>query len=510
MSALPPTPRRCASGLLPGTLWRFAALLIVLCLTVMTALADDATTPPLTPRERNRRLAGTLAEQVARDLAPRGDVLLRPGLVADRTAGTVTVFAESIHLAPDAPVEFILIAEASGKDYEALAVSFARPSDIHDALAFIGVRPGQGIDPAHLRFWPKGERVRISVGYDDMSGGKRLASRIPAEQLVIDKRTGAVLPGAGFVFTGSRRVPDTQQPATGTVYAADVFSPNSIISIYNEPATVLDVPRRAPQQEVYSYQVPNPAHLLPDAQLIRIELAATRSLGGSCVREMVLRVGAAPQTGCAPTYALAPAGQADAAPTNAVTIRAALGGIVRDGGDAFVTVIPDDALTLADMHAAASFVDSIEGEQGARIEPPPAGHPYFRTFLPDERHRARDGRPLQPWELYVGSEGTAATGTLVRIEETWTGADTRPTYRDTRQDVRSDGELGVALNQPDTPQVVLVFASPTLGYGAFRRFVAPVLQRDMILYVFLPVDAGSVSGVKPDDTTPGQTSAPTP
>ena len=488
MSALPPPPCRGTPGSLPRMMsYRGFALPVALLLTAMIAGGDDATPPRLTPRERNRHLADALATQLARDVTPGGDRLVRPGLVANRAAGTVTVFAESIHLAPDAPVEFILIAEASGKEYEALAVSFARPSDIHDALDFIGVRPGQGIDPAHLRFWPKGDHVRIDVRVDETDDGQRRSRDVPAEQLVSDKRTGAALPETGFVFAGSRRVPDTQPAGTGTVYAADVFSPNSIVSVYNEPGTVLDVPRRAPQQEVYSYQVPNPAHPLPDAQVIRIKFTAVRPPGGACVRDMVLRVSSAAHPGDVPTYTLEPVGQTGAAPTNAAAIRAALDGIVRGGSDAFVTVIPDDGLTLADVQAVATFVDSIEGEQGARIEPPPAGHPYFRSFLPDERHRSREGRPLQPWELYVGVEGAVVTGTLVRIEETWAGADTRPVYKEAPMPVRSTAELDEALTQPDTPHVALVFAEPTLAYGTFRSFIAPLLKRNMILYVFLPL-----------------------
>ena len=45
-----------------------------------------------------------------------------------------------------------------------------------------------------------------------------------------------------------------------------------MISFFNDPETVLDVPRRAPQQEVYDRHYPNPDYLLPTGQLVTIVL----------------------------------------------------------------------------------------------------------------------------------------------------------------------------------------------------------------------------------------------
>ena len=50
--------------------------------------------------------------------------------------------------------------------------------------------------------------------------------------------------------------------------AADVYGPNTIASTYNEPATLLDLPRQAAQGDVYSFQFPNPEYALPSNTLV--------------------------------------------------------------------------------------------------------------------------------------------------------------------------------------------------------------------------------------------------
>ncbi len=63
-------------------------------------------------------------------------VLVFPGGLAHRQEKWVHVFAKATGLSDKDSVEFVLISETSGYDYESLAISYATPSDIHRALEF--------------------------------------------------------------------------------------------------------------------------------------------------------------------------------------------------------------------------------------------------------------------------------------------------------------------------------------------------------------------------------------
>mgnify|MGYP006303150745 CR=1 FL=1 len=64
-----------------------------------------------------------------------------PYVLADLEAREVLVWGEDTGMIPGDPLEFFVIAENSGHDYEALMISYARPSDIHQALEKIGLVP---------------------------------------------------------------------------------------------------------------------------------------------------------------------------------------------------------------------------------------------------------------------------------------------------------------------------------------------------------------------------------
>jgi hypothetical protein len=452
--------------------------------------ADSKAEPP-SARESNAARSAELDARHTRDYGSNTQYLVRPGLLADRSRRTVVIQAESIRLGAGTAAEFPLIAENSGKDYEALAVSFAKPSAVHEALVFIGIPPGLGIDPARLRFWPKGERVRIVFHYTEQVDGKETKRAVPAAQLITDSRTGKPLPEAGFVFTGSSWAPLPGSSATGLVYAADVFSPNSIVSVYNEPGTVLDVPRRLAQHEAYSYQIPNPDRILPAAQLIQVVMEAEGNNISPRVCDLTLKIlpgsDAPPPAASSPKYLIQ--GASVPASTNATEseILEALKPIVTDHRDPFVTVQPDDHLTLASLRAAATLIDSLENEHEIRIEPPPPGHPYYRAFLPNEKHRQRSGRrSVQPWELFMGQKNGSVTGELVRVNEEWKGEDAAPIYHEQRFPMVSAVSLAGMIKTEDAPSVLLVFAPPDLSYGQLRQFISPVIEKGMILYVFLP------------------------
>ena len=192
------------------------------------------------------------------------DILVRPGIIANRRLKQVRVQAEATGLSSGV-AEFFLVGQNSSHDYEALALSFAKPGEIQKALMFIGMEPGRPVDHTTLQFWPKGERVLMTFA-------AAVPDPVPirVDQLVIDTRTGKPLPQSGLVFTGSREVENEDNPGQ-VLYFADVRDPMSVAATYNEPESVLDVPRIAPQGEVYESYLVNTQHVFAAGELLDVD-----------------------------------------------------------------------------------------------------------------------------------------------------------------------------------------------------------------------------------------------
>ena len=466
---------------------------LLTCLMVLLASigrgvqAESATNSSPSVREINLSQARQLDAVRLHDSGHSPDFLVGPGLLADRTGRVVRITAESIRLKPNDPVEFPLITLGSGKDYEALAVSFASAQDIHKALAFIGLHAGQSVNSSQLRFWPKGDRVRMVFHYTEGSGPTLQHRNIPAEQLIMDTRTQQPLPTTGFVFTGSEWLPASEAD-TNKVYAADAYSPGAIASAYNEPSTVLDVPRRAAQHEVYTFQVPNPTILLPPHQLIEITLEPY--FRDNQLHYVDLTLNAQPGPGGTTNIEACLAlmdDQKHLLNTNRSVngMLAALDRISTLQQEPFVTLIPDDQISIVALVKVARLLGSLDNERGIRMEPPLEGHPYFRAFIPDERHRCRSQRPAQASEFHLAETNGVTTGEWVWVDSDWKGDDSDPTYRETRVPVASPEALTAILKaKEDKPVVVLIFAPRTLRYGSLRSFTRPLLKQNMIIYVF--------------------------
>ena len=122
-----------------------AGLLSTLCVSAQDEVTDPK--PPDRPAQYNER-----PQHAARATAAYGadltkydgndDILVLPGLVADRNNRRVDLMVEATGIEPGTIVEFLLIDADSSKGYEALLWSHARPSAIHRALQFIGMKPG--------------------------------------------------------------------------------------------------------------------------------------------------------------------------------------------------------------------------------------------------------------------------------------------------------------------------------------------------------------------------------
>ena len=459
---------------------------LVVPIRALSQVSDQS--PILSVREVNlaRVKEGNIIR--LRDFGKQPDFLVRPGLLADRTGHLVRVCAESIRLKPGDPLEFPLATMESGKDYESLAISFASALDIHEALDFIGLKAGRGTDPSHLQFWPKGDRVKVVFHYQDSSRTNSGIQHIPVERLVLDTRTSKPLPETGFTFTGSSWEPATE-PATGKVYAADAFSPGAISALYNESFAVLDVPRRTSQGEVYTYQIPNPDFLLPSNQLIEITMEPFFKDGQPHRIDCTLTVAPATssKTNSDLFYCLQESAGKEVLNTNQ-TIQgflATLGRLSAGIEEVFVTVHPDNSTPLDSLQKMARLLNTLDNEKGIRIDAPPPGEPYFKAFIPNEQHRNRENRPEQAGELHLHTSSGITTGELVWVDRAWKGDDSTPIFSETRIAITSPKALSATFAaKSEPPAVMLVFAPGTLRYGVLRDYIAPMLQRKMILYIF--------------------------
>lgn len=188
---------------------RFFGTALVLALMVATAHAQ----PP--------------ADQPAPD-APRdaaGDGIL-PHLRIDRDARTIDIDARVV-LREGKWIELIACSPGS-REHESLVVALAKPSHIHLALLTLGLTPG---DPMTSEKTPDGFRVHpptgpaVAVSFIIQEGGQ--TREVPVNQWVVQQKTGEVMAGNHFLFTGSNFVTYEDKQ----VYMADLNG--TVVSLVN-------------------------------------------------------------------------------------------------------------------------------------------------------------------------------------------------------------------------------------------------------------------------------------
>lgn len=459
------------------------ALVILFLLSVIRAAArDPGVDPPSRP---------PVDEWYERDRAAHGknpEMFVRPGLVADRKLRRVDVYAAATGIQAGNPVEFFLIGEKSGHDYESFALSFAAPSDIHRALEFIGMTAGNPVDPQSLRFHPRGERVFMSFL---RAGG----AETRMERVVLDGTTGNPLPETGFVFVGSRWVDDQLRPG-GDRYLADVQDPRSIASDYNEPGTVLDVPRQAAQGTFYRDHTVHPDVVCEEGTRLTVRIVPEYPPDRKRVVDIVLEISGG-EDGAAHRMAdllfrlrLSTSPELLAEGLNPVLARfTALG---EEGLDPFVALHFGETVSVGAARDVARLFSKIDSGTGIRIEPPEKGHLYYRAFSPDELFRDRSRRAAQPWELHLSMTEGTVSGVLTQIREIWEEQQLRPDLEIRHHQTPTPEILKAVLEKegPGLP-VVLVFVPPALSYGQLMRFVRPIMGTHPTIHVFVDHQAGT-------------------
>lgn len=486
-------------------------LVASLLLFASPLLAQDDTPYKIKPKghEQNKQRAARADEGNRKKHAGDTNILVRPGLVADKKTRRVEVMVERTALGLNAPCEFTVIDESSDHGYEALLLSFAKPSDVHRAIQFIGTEPGESFDPGSLRYWPKGESFVLSLVRTN-------EPPLRLEKLLVDRRTGKTLREEGFMFTGSRMLP-VPGVAGKKIYAADEYQPKSIVSLFNSTYSVLEVPYAAAKQAVYQNTTINPEHPLPEGALLTLLIEPANRDGSKRVKDLVLRVEAAkPPTNQPATdvdrlaslrLQLKDADTVLNSNQTLISVIETLAALDRKKRDYFVAVHFGDNVELGQAQALARILATIDFEQGIRIEPPPTGQIYYRAFTPDRELLDREARMFHPWEMALSEKDGLVSGQLLLVESVWKTNASRSELEFTELPVSSPQALRQALdaeaertrkaNQRSKPAVIMVFAPSTLSYGQLIKFLAPALGTHKVIHVYLDIPMPQIRGKKP-------------
>lgn len=393
------------------------------------------------------------------DLTP-DPVFIRPFLVADREAREVWVLGEMTGMILGDPVEFFVITDRSGQDYEALMTTWLTPSALHEALEFIGLTAGGSVNTNAHRLWPRGDPVEASLIL--LTGEDPQLSEIPAHEW-ITRPDGSIMEKMPWVFTGAPMLPHPQIEGK-KVYGADQFSPHSIASTFNLHNTLFDLPVQGGKTQVYGTFLRNTALETVQGQPVVLRLRPTPEDRRRPEQDYSLRLPGA-----------------DTAPLEALIHTA------QDAADTLFWVTPDFGpdLTLMDLRSVANMLRVLEEqEEQIRIEPPVAGQLYYQAFAPPERFRDRSRRPSQPLEIHLHRDSEGIRATLFEIEELWDETRT-PTLVEHRRSLVTPEEWLHYLEANDPLiRVLFVFAPDDMRHHELNTWLSPVYTLFPVIYVY--------------------------
>lgn len=414
------------------------------------------------------------------------DMLVLPGLLANRKTRTVEVLVEATGLRADDVAEFLLVGHESSHGYEALLWSYAKPGDVHSALKFIGLRPGAPRNPLMPMLSRGGDRVTLTV-----RDGK--GNTFPIECLICDKQTDKTLPEEGFVFSGSMMIPPSGTNREAR-FVADVDELRSVASIYNEPTAVLDVPRRASQGDVYGNQVVNPEFAVAGGTLQTVVMTPAPSDGRPPARNLRLAIEDVQGTnGIA--FRLTEKEKSLCKEATIASVVEYLATLRKEGVVPCLELSLSETVSITDVCKACALIAMMETLEIVVVDPPASGQLYYRAFVPDKAWLEPEGRLCQPWEIYLSRSDGKVTGQMVWLESVWPDDGSKPTFKRhaykvadaqaVRARLTTDAQERQAAGRTALPGVLLVFVEPGMTYGELMTFIRPVLGTHGTVYVFL-------------------------
>ncbi len=387
-------------------------------------------------------------------------ILIKPFLIADRDLGEVLVLGEMTGMILGDPVEFFVITDMSGQDYEALLTTWVTPSELHEALEFIGLSPGGAVNTNAPRLWPRGDPVDASLILqleEDLPPGY-----LPVNEW-ITRPDGSVMEDMPWVFTGAPMLPHPQIEGK-KVYGADQFSPHSIAATFNLHNTMFDLPVQGGKTQVYGTFLRNPALETRHGQPVILRLRPTPAERRRPEKDHRLSLTSA-----------------DTEPLERLIESA------QDAESTLFWVTPDFGpdLTLADLRGFANKLMVLEQQEDQiRIEPPVAGQLYYQAFAPPERFRDRSRRPSQPLEIHLHREEEGFRAALFEIQELWDETRT-PRLVEERRDLETPADWLAYLEENDPLiRVLFVFAPNDTRHHELNEWLSPVYSLFPVIYVY--------------------------
>jgi hypothetical protein len=400
-----------------------------------------------------------------------------PGVVADTQKREVRLLAEAVGHPAGVTAEFLLVGPLSDRAYESAAVAVAVPSDIVRAVERVGLARGSCVGSRPFGFWPRGERVTATVRRLDVEGSPEK----PLQALIRDTDADAPLFGkGGLVFTGGRWTASD----AARVCLTDAQMPASVISLYNEPGTVFDVPFQSGQGEVYGRLTL--AEALPYGALLEIVLRPLEPKGGGA-RVLPLTVIAA-LSGADVELTCTSGGGAVLKRAGLAEALSWLHGQAEAGRELFVTLGMDDAMPLKRAADVARVFGMLDGK-GICLDGKAEQGLFPRAFLPQEKWRERKGRNPQPFELHVtkGPDG-ALKKKLVFIQEDWNAQGLEPKLTPREYPFDAWDELPKWIEKAGGADckvsLLFVFAPAEMPLSLFMPGVRAVAGRLPLVYVF--------------------------
>ncbi len=459
----------------------------ILPMLIFVATFSNASTndSPEVIRTKNKaHVAATYKSQII-DNKGKPDILILPGLEANRKTKEIHVWGEATGLKAGEVAEYFLTAENSGHDYETVVISFALPSDVRKALMFIGMEPGRPVDYNKMQFWPKGERVIMSFK-------KALTPTAPqkrAENFVKNTKTGKLIPEMGFVFTGSLEV-TSRTNAELKALAADVFDPMSIAANYNESDSILDLPRLAKQNDVYESQVISDIYKFKQGELIDIIIEPEFKDGKTRVSNLNLKTDWITSTNNQNKLAFNLLKEKKPVLTKASfpDILAEIKKIIDTKQDPFVTVEFADNLPLHATKKICSILGAIDSENGIRIEAPVKGQLYYKSFTPEKYLYERKNRIPLKWEMHIKLVDNKVKCRLTNINSDDVDNEHPPKITD--YEINNNEELIKILNSKEVGiPVMLVFSDPNITYKQLMNLIQPIIHIYNVVHIFIEVPA---------------------
>ena len=467
--------------------WLGVGVIAVSAFGGVLAVDDENLTPEKAAHRKNIPWAQARYKQDFAQFGNNTNYLVRPGMLASRKERNLKVYADTTGMGVGDIVEYYLIGEKSSHDYEALAVSFASPGDIRAGLIFIGMHPGKAVDYKKMRFWPKGERVRVMVqgaGTNNASFGP-----LPFSNLLRDYSSNKSILTNGFIFTGSVMVPSpTNRQAK--VVAANVFDPFSVMSDYNESVSIMDIPYTSAKGDVYGDNLVNTNYLMPRGSRLCLTMSPWHTNGFK--RLLDLRLSAVPVTNGATSSVEGVAFSLYNSETGkrvgfdgAEALLDEFARLRKQGRDLYVGTVFSPDLTLEQCRRTAAFFKRIDNDKGVRIEPPLPGQLYYVAFIPDRKLRERANRYIQPLELHLKMVGGKVDGTVVKVIDKWIDGRDTPEITEKTYPVAMAGGLKAAVEEAGVEyKILLVFAEPSLRYGQLMDYIKPVLKTHPLMHIY--------------------------